>query len=937
MNDRTTLILVIIAAALALLVIFLEHDVSTVPFQSPERFRVLRGLKQENVERISLLARGGTTIHLRRASDRWFFKRPLGTEGYAVEWEADAQAVNRLVDALVDLREAAPAIEGGTGSPLDDTGLNDPEEQERIEVMMSTENGSRLTRKLYLGNPVPDQKDLMYVKLENDDAVLKVENTLGQMMKLAREGGVAFRSKNVFPRNDLVETDEVYLETASFAARFEKVGAKIWQVSWKEMSAGSGRKSHTARGSGDTIKDLAEAMQKLQVERFVADTTARGEFQKYGLLTPRVRITLTLSEQSSGLMALFAGSSTADLRIGKEVENAPDQVYAMANRLPMVFTMKKAFLDKLPKKALDLPARRLVTFESSKVTSLDLTNAHGTLRAKKKDYEWTLTEPMKIDGDHSRLNALIDALTTTDCEDVEFEGAQGLRAFGLVSPSVVAKVRFEYESPSGKKRSIPETIQFGKVFEKKVGKKTEDKKDASEDKDEKKEGEKTEEVKKFIYARRVGDVAVRVMEFDKFKEFQATPLSFFKKRVMEFNSWDAKRFTLTRPDGKYEFKKEDQDWLMITPASLKADAGNVGGLVSSMAWLNADTIVAGNDTNLAAFGLDKPTYRLEAVVKVVEEKKDEAADKSEKADDKDDKKGKDEAGAKKKDHAASSDEKKDEKKPEGDEAGDGKDEKKPEKTETYELTIAVKKEGDKDVYYAHGTGSPLVFTVEKSFVDKLEAEVADTDIFPFQWSLRQGVVESEGRVVRLTRDADGKAFKVSADKEGELQDAEAEPARKFFEKLGGTKVQKKYLTYEAKDLAPFGLDKNLYAVISSVDKEEKTATLEVGKLADKAKHGEGLRYARRAGRTAVFLVKQEDLDALTRPMSHYLSGEAKKKAEAAETGPMPKKPPEEKKNGEKKADAGKRAEEKAAPGGKVKEEEKEKEKEKAEKVEKVEK
>ena len=58
MNDRTTLWIVLIAVALALLVIFLEHDVSSVPYQSPERFKILRGLTQENVERITLLARG---------------------------------------------------------------------------------------------------------------------------------------------------------------------------------------------------------------------------------------------------------------------------------------------------------------------------------------------------------------------------------------------------------------------------------------------------------------------------------------------------------------------------------------------------------------------------------------------------------------------------------------------------------------------------------------------------------------------------------------------------------------------------------------------------------------------------------------------------------------------------------------------------------------
>ena len=901
MNDRTTLLIVIIAVVLALLIIFLERDVSTVPFQSPNRFQVLRGLSPDNVDQITLLARGDRTIKLQRSRDRWQFQRPLpGNRGYAVEWEADPETVNRLVDALVSLREAAPAREPQSGSPLDQYGLRNLQEAERIEVILERENGARLTRRLYVGKtagkapddvPKPESSldaGFRYVQLENDDRVLVVEDSLEQFLKFAREGGSAFRSRNVFPRKDLVDAKEAGVSTRAYAAQFENIGRKLWQVQWRDK-AGPAGKRYVARGTGETIRKLAAAMQDLKVERFVDDLWREEDLAQYGMLEYQADITLALAE-SSGFMTVFSTPQTADLRIGHAVKDAPDEVYAMAQRMPTVFTIKKSFLEQVPRTGKDLPARRLTDFASRDVKALTLTNAHGTVQGeKKKDYEWDLTEPLTIGGDHARLNSLVDAICSTDCEDVVWEGDQGLGALGLVQPSSELQISYTFSNEDGSSRRATERIQFGKVFEKKVPRtkpETDDEKNDEKDEGASPDaGKDQEELKKFVYARRLGDVAIRVFPLDRFKAMLDPPLTFVKKRVLEFNSSDALRFQIVGPKKRFAFKKSGQDWMMVEPATLKADIGNVDGVVTAMSWLNAASIVAGDDSNLAAFGLDRPLYRLEVELKV-EKKPDAPEDEAKTADEK--KAGEKKVGEKKPDGSQGDQAEKPAAK-NGDEKPGEAAAPKPE-TRTVTLLIASKTEGDKETFFGHATGSPLIFTLEKSFVDRLQNEMADTDIFPFQWHLREGTVRYQDRIVRLTRDADGKKFQVASGEKGEWQDAEEEPARKFFEQMGATKVQGHYVTYDAREMKRFGFDQPLHADITSLDKDEKTTTLQVGSPADPKQHGEGLRFARRAGHAAVFLVKQEDLDKLMQPATHYLSEKNRKKAEAADMGPQPVEP-----------------------------------------------
>ena len=864
MNNRTTFVIVLAAVVLACGVIFLERDVSSVPYQSPDRYNVLRGLQTDNVEKIVLFAGDGSVI-LRKGGSRWLFERPL-KENFAVEWEADAEQVNRLVDQLVNLRQARPAIEGGPGASLDLMKYGLKSAQERIEVLYGSDRGARRVQVL-LGSVLSEKgRTLRHIRVNEDDRILVVEDTLGQMMRLAKDGGVEFRSKRAFPRDDLEETTQVVMRSNELRASFEKVTEKVWSATWITERG----QRRTVRADAQKVRDIAAAMQELRVERFVEDTFDDSSFTKYGLLKPRAIVQLALEPpQSGGFVSLFSGPSTASLRIGNEVSPGSDEVYAVAMRIPAVFVMKRSFLDSLPKDPeKDLPDKQVATVATGDVKSFTLKGGGETLRVKLEKNDWKVTTPIEIDGDHATVTELLDAVTTTDCTEVKWE--RDLVAFGLQVPAAELLLRYEVDL-DGEKIVRAERIQFGKVFEKEVPKAKQP------GADEKKDDEPKTEKKKFVYARRSSDAAVRVLPWEKLRNVTAGPMTFFKRRVLDFSSWNANKFRLERPGGKFEFEKQGNDWLMVTPAKIKADQGNVGGTVSAMGWLNAEKIVSVDaSTALAKFGLDKPQFRCEVELKPEEKKEDEKADNAEKKDDKSD-----------------------------------AEKKEPEKKEpeVHVLLVAKKTEGVDVTWYGHVPGERLIFTLEKTFGQRLEAELADTDVFPAQWTLKEAVIEFDGGVTRIDQNVDGKKFKVSDQKEGELTDAaDDEKGRKFFEDLPAIKVFENYVSYDAKNLAALGLGDKPWARVTAITKEEKKTIVEIGNVADEGQYGQGKRYARRAGQTSVFLLQQADLDKVLKPASAFKKGAA---------APPPKKAeePEKKADNAKKIDEKKPADPKPAPEG----------------------
>lgn len=796
MNDRATLTLVLVALALACGTIFFERDVSTVNPPSEDQYDVFRGLKTENVERIVLVT-GDRSVILRRGDTRWMFQRPL-TDDYEIQWEANPDTVNRLVDALVALEQADRAIEGGDAIDWRDYGLQ--KSTDRIEVIYGSERGT-VTAKLHVGKSAgPDAAGRVFVRLNDEDRVQIVEDTLGQFLALVRDGGIEFRSKNVFPRSDLDRSEGIVLVRPTFTARVGRASETdgLWQATW-EAKEGDERKY--ARAQADFVGKLAGRMQGLRVESFVADTADQEDLRRYGLLDPQAHVILQLPQATGGILAMFSGPPSADIRIGKAVEDDETLVYAVAQRIPAIFTMKRAFLDSLPKDPLEaLPSKKLAEIRSNDVTKIKLTHQGQTLRASLVDFNWKVDAPIEIDGDGPTFNALLTAATTAPYESIEWHANPAPKELGLRTPQTVLTL---YTKREGRETLASQRIEFGKTFEREVP--------AA------KEGDAPEK-KTFIYARRAGDVAVRVYPLEKFESAVAGPMTFYKRRISHLNSFDATHLEITRPDGTYAFERRENEWHATSPFSLKADEGNVGGIVGEMSWLAGEKVVAAGPEALPTFGLDKPDYRIQVTVKA-QEPSTATVD-----------------GVKPK----------------------PADDQEPPKPTTHVLLVSKKRDGDAVTWYGHAPDSPLIVTLAPGFAEKLDGEFATTVIFPAAFQAREAVLERGETITRLTRDADGAKYEVAATRDGPLSAADADAARAVFDALAALRVDGRYVAHDAKDMAPFGFAEPWGRATVS-DRDQRTTTLEVGGVADEAAHGKGRRYARIAGTTGVFVVADESL------------------------------------------------------------------------------
>lgn len=185
----------------------------------------------------------------------------------------------------------------------------------------------------------------------------------------------------------------------------------------------------------------------------------------------------------------------------------------------------------------------------------------------------------------------------------------------------------------------------------------------------------------------VGDRLQQTVLSKKLKDFRNTTL-------VNLEPGAARRVVLTREDKSVELAQADGRWSIIKPVTGRADRDGAQELARSLSTVLVDKFVVDKPANLEMFGLDKPqtTLTVDIVQAVEEPKKPEA--------------GKDDA---KKDEA-----KKDESK---------KDQKPAEKIVTYKLAIGAAQDPRQEHFYAMWNDSPVVFTLRKADVEKLNKTV----------------------------------------------------------------------------------------------------------------------------------------------------------------------------------------------------------------------
>ncbi|HZX96830.1 MAG TPA: DUF4340 domain-containing protein [Myxococcales bacterium] len=211
---------------------------------------------------------------------------------------------------------------------------------------------------------------------------------------------------------------------------------------------------------------------------------------------------------------------------------------------------------------------KLFDFDKAQVKSLRISkDGQQVAQLEKGDKGWRLLKPVPADGDFPMIDSLLGSLGSLK-QKKEIEGAKDLQQFGLATPAVEVALK----------------LQDGKELGLQIG------------------AENTFD--NTLYAKRIGDGTVRVIDSYQKATFDRTAFDLREKRVAQLeDSIDVKRVEVTGLKFPYTLEKEGGSWKVN---GAPADTANADAVGNALKNLRATAVASENATSLKEFGLDKP-------------------------------------------------------------------------------------------------------------------------------------------------------------------------------------------------------------------------------------------------------------------------------------------------------------------------------------------
>lgn len=147
----------------------------------------------------------------------------------------------------------------------------------------------------------------------------------------------------------------------------------------------------------DSVSSLVSSLSSLSSDRLIEDKA--GDLSNYGLTTPNERVTITRKDGKTQTLLVGDDTPTGSGAFAK-LQNDP--------RVFMIASYVKSGVDKTWK---DLRDKRLLTFNSDKLTRVDL-NAKGQMLefGKNNQNEWQILKPRPLRADGLQVDELVRKL-----------------------------------------------------------------------------------------------------------------------------------------------------------------------------------------------------------------------------------------------------------------------------------------------------------------------------------------------------------------------------------------------------------------------------------------------------------------------------------------------------------------------------------------------
>lgn len=239
--------------------------------------------------------------------------------------------------------------------------------------------------------------------------------------------------------------------------------------------------------------------------------------------------------------------------------------------------------------------KKVFSIDWEKLEGLEITNAHGTFLVEKREAEaeegapagaqkteWRITEPLKADADDTAVNGLVSNLKGVELEQVVTESPESLEYYGLKEPEIriVLRVAEGVEAPQpllvGAKSPIGSNS----------------------------------------YAMWEGDEKVLLLSTHLTPQFDKGLHDLRHKKLFAFKREDVERVRILRSgDPEMELAKEGDGWKILLPFRARASETEVDQILNKLTTLKAETFVDEAPKDLADYGLERPVWKIEVVLK----------------------------------------------------------------------------------------------------------------------------------------------------------------------------------------------------------------------------------------------------------------------------------------------------------------------------------
>lgn len=255
------------------------------------------------------------------------------------------------------------------------------------------------------------------------------------------------------------------------------------------------------------------------------------------------------------------------------------------------FEYKKAEEEKKQEEA----EKQIFSIDWEKLEGIKLTNAHGTFLVEKREAEaeegspagarkseWHISEPLQADADDTAINGMVNNLKGVKLEQVVTESPESLEYYGLKEP----ELRIALQVAGGVEAPRPLLV-----------------------------GAKSP-IGSNSYAMWEGDEKVLLLSTHLNPQFDKGLYDLRHKTIFAFKREDVERLRILRSgDPEMELAKEGDRWEIVLPFRARASETEVDQILNKLTTLKAEKFVDEAPKDLADYGLDRPVWKIEAVLK----------------------------------------------------------------------------------------------------------------------------------------------------------------------------------------------------------------------------------------------------------------------------------------------------------------------------------